>query len=166
MVQYIDILKSYLNLNKYMAKKRVLWCIYFQVLGFVCISAQYKWLRYIKLLIILSYYLARFECKIIKYNNYSTIWFNFNYKFVKKKCNQKPIVNKIPYIIGRNRKKMSSILKQKHPYYLIFPPFVPCEKNVSLNPLGNLSWICNTQFSNNVIYLYRLVDSLHLWLRW
>ena len=32
MVQYIDILKSYLNLNKYMSKKRVLWC-YFQVLG-------------------------------------------------------------------------------------------------------------------------------------
>ena len=33
-VQYIDILKSYLNLNKYMSKKLVLWCIYFQVLGF------------------------------------------------------------------------------------------------------------------------------------
>ena len=30
MVQYIDILKSYLNLNKYLAKKRVLWCIYFE----------------------------------------------------------------------------------------------------------------------------------------
>ena len=33
-VQYVDILKSYLNLNKYMARKRVLWCIYFQVLVF------------------------------------------------------------------------------------------------------------------------------------
>ena len=33
-VQYIDILKYHLNLNKYMAKKRVLWGIYFQVLGF------------------------------------------------------------------------------------------------------------------------------------
>ena len=29
--QYIDIRKSYLNLNKYIAKERVLWGIYFQV---------------------------------------------------------------------------------------------------------------------------------------
>ena len=36
-VQYIDILKSYFNpfnLNKYMAKKCVLWFIYIQLLGF------------------------------------------------------------------------------------------------------------------------------------
>jgi len=33
-IQFIDILKSYFNLNKYTAQKRVLWCIYFQVLGF------------------------------------------------------------------------------------------------------------------------------------
>ena len=38
-VQYIDTLKSYLNLNKYMAKKRGLWCIYFQILGH-CIPVQ------------------------------------------------------------------------------------------------------------------------------
>ena len=31
--QYIDILKFYLNLYKYMAEKRVLWCIYLQVQG-------------------------------------------------------------------------------------------------------------------------------------
>ena len=32
-VEYIDILKSYLNLNKYMGKARALWCIYFKVPG-------------------------------------------------------------------------------------------------------------------------------------
>ena len=33
-VQHINIQKSYLNLNKSIAKNAVLWCIYFQVLGF------------------------------------------------------------------------------------------------------------------------------------
>ena len=44
-VQYIHKLNSYLNLNKYMTKKRVLWCIYFQVLEIWCIAFQYKGLR-------------------------------------------------------------------------------------------------------------------------
>jgi len=42
-VQYIDILKSYLNLNKYMTKKRVLWGIYFQVLGFWCMHPSTRY---------------------------------------------------------------------------------------------------------------------------
>ena len=43
MVKYIDILKSYLNLNKYMTIKRVLWCIYFQVLGFKCMHPSTRY---------------------------------------------------------------------------------------------------------------------------
>jgi len=42
-VQYIDLLKSYLNLNKYMVKKRVLWGIYFQVLGFWCMHSSTRY---------------------------------------------------------------------------------------------------------------------------
>ena len=71
-VQYIYILKSYLNLNKYMAKKRVLWCIYFKVLEVLMHTSQYKVLRYLQFII-----------KINKNYKEFKKYFQFNYYFTK-----------------------------------------------------------------------------------
>ena len=109
-VQYIDILKSYLNLNKYMVKKRVLWAIYFQVLWFWCMHPS------------------------TMYYGKSNIWWRNSNKILQKmlsliSCGR--ILSKLSYLFKIDYGSKNILKKKQTSSYNFFYKCIPCE-NVQL----------------------------------